>query len=141
MGAAHRNRPTLSLSIYRPSDEEPDCSLGSPLEKGASNSEPGTHSSIPSPPPFTLSHTKTPGWDTPWKPKNEFLMSSRGDYSHLGMTGDRTDGESGVGSDRSRRKRFRTFILTNIYIPLVSPTIYPTVLCIKLLSSFSDSSM
>ncbi|OAX44730.1 hypothetical protein K503DRAFT_728329 [Rhizopogon vinicolor AM-OR11-026] len=114
---AHRNRPTLSLSIYRPSHDEPDCSLVSPLEKGTANSDSGAHPS--SSMPFTLSHNKTPGWDTPWKPKTEFPMDSRGDYSHLGLTGDRTDGESGHGSDRSRKKRFRAFILTNIYVPLL----------------------
>jgi hypothetical protein len=116
----------LSLSTYRPSNDEPDCSLVSPLEKSAQSGS-GVHSSIPTSVPFTLSHNKTPGWDTPWEPKNNVTMNSRGDYSHLGMSGDRTDGDSRGGSDRSRKKRFRTCILTNIYVPLVGPVMYSTL--------------
>jgi hypothetical protein len=83
--------------------------------------------------PFTLSCNKTPGWDTPWEPTRDFPTN---DYSHFGMTGDRSDNESGdrSNSGKSRKKRFRAFILTNIYVPLVSAVLSTShsVICITL---------
>ncbi|KAH7931111.1 hypothetical protein BV22DRAFT_30202 [Leucogyrophana mollusca] len=74
------------------------------------------HLSIPPTVPFTVSHNKTPGWDTPWQPPD-----TRGEYSHIGMSGGyRHDGFAEKDNNaRSRKKRFRAFILTNIYVPLL----------------------
>ncbi|KAG1867940.1 hypothetical protein DFJ58DRAFT_768450 [Suillus subalutaceus] len=104
-GATYQNRPPLSSYINPQSWNVPHFQTASPLEKGAAH--PHAESSAP----FTLSHNKTPGWDTPWEPTRDFPTN---DYSHFGMTGDRSDNESG-----DRKKRFRTFILTNIYVPLL----------------------
>ncbi|KAG1885785.1 hypothetical protein F4604DRAFT_1572866 [Suillus subluteus] len=104
-GATYQNRPPLSSYINPQSWNVPHFQTASPLEKGAAH--PRAESSAP----FTLSRNKTPGWDTPWEPTRDFPTN---DYSHFGMTGDRSDNESG-----DRKKRFRTFILTNIYVPLL----------------------
>lgn len=112
IGAAYQNRPPLSSYINPQSWNVPHFQTASPLEKGAA------HHHAESSAPFTLSRNKTPGWDTPWEPTRDFPTN---DYSHLGMTGDRSDNESGYKSNsgRSRKKRFRAFILTNIYVPLL----------------------
>lgn len=112
IGAAYKNRPPLSSYINPQSCNEPHSQTASPLEKGA------VHLHAESSAPFTLSCNKTPGWDTPWEPTRDFATN---DYSHLGMTGDRSDNESGdrSNSGKSRKKRFRAFILTNIYVPLL----------------------
>ncbi|KAG1755166.1 uncharacterized protein EDB91DRAFT_1233923 [Suillus paluster] len=119
-GAACKKRPSLSLYTNRQSCDEPHSSTVSPLEKGVAqfHVESGAPPSLA---PFALSHNKTPGWDTPWEPTHDFPTNFRGDYSHLGAPGDRSDGESGdrSSSGKSRKKRFRTFILTNIYVPLL----------------------
>ncbi|KAG0708979.1 hypothetical protein DFH29DRAFT_979140 [Suillus ampliporus] len=118
--AAGKNRPPLSLHTDRQSYNEPHSSTVSPLEKGAAHFNAESGAPLASA-PFTLSHNKTPGWDTPWEPTRDFPANFQGDYSHLGATGDRSDGESGnrSNSGRSRTKRFRAFILTNIYVPLL----------------------
>ncbi|KIJ68329.1 hypothetical protein HYDPIDRAFT_173079 [Hydnomerulius pinastri MD-312] len=91
-------------------------------EKDSTDSSAGLQLSIPSPTPFTMSHSKTPGWDSPWQARNDFETDHRGDYAHLGgNAGERQDNESGEKStfSRSRRSRFRAFILSNIYVPLL----------------------
>lgn len=112
IGATYKNRPPLSSYLNPQSRNEPQFQSASPLEKGAA------HLHAESSAPFTLSCNKTPGWDTPWEPTRDFPTN---DYSHLGMTGDRSDNESGdrSNSGNSRKKRFRAFILTNIYVPLL----------------------
>lgn len=69
---------------------------------------------LPPPPsaPFTMAHSKTPGWDTPWTARRD----------------DPTQAQEFFGADKDealscwsvRRKRLRMFILTNNYVPLVS---------------------
>ncbi|KAF9229410.1 hypothetical protein BS17DRAFT_771415 [Gyrodon lividus] len=75
---------------------------------------------IPPPTPFTLSHTsKTPGWDSPWKARDDLRMGDRGQYAHIC---ERQDDESGGDKStfsRSRKSRVRAFILSNIYVPLL----------------------
>ncbi|KAG1757452.1 hypothetical protein EDB19DRAFT_1866573 [Suillus lakei] len=112
IGAAYKNRPPLSSYINPQSCNELRSQTASPLEKEA------LHLHAESSTPFTLSCNKTPGWDTPWEPTRDFATN---DYSHFGMAGDRSDNESGdrSNSERSRKKRFRAFILTNIYVPLL----------------------
>ncbi|KAG1801507.1 uncharacterized protein HD556DRAFT_1337960 [Suillus plorans] len=112
IGAAHQNRPPLPSYMNPRSYNEPHFQTASPLEKGA------VHFHAESSAPFTLPCNKTPGWDTPWEPTRDYPTN---DYSNLGMAEDRSDNESGdrSNSGRSRTKRFRTFILTNIYVPLL----------------------
>ncbi|KAH7911929.1 hypothetical protein BJ138DRAFT_1149446 [Hygrophoropsis aurantiaca] len=68
--------------------------------------------------PFTLSHNKTPGWDTPWEPTS-YSSNSRGEYSYIGMSGAHRHNGEKDGDAKSRKQRFRAFILTNIYVPLL----------------------
>ncbi|KAG2350484.1 hypothetical protein BDR05DRAFT_1054594 [Suillus weaverae] len=111
IGAAYKNRPPLS-NINPQLCNEPHSQAASPLEKGAAH----LHAEFSA--PFTLACNKTPGWNTPWEPTCDFPTNDR---PHLGMTGDRSDNESGdrSNSGRSRAKRFRAFILTNLYVPLL----------------------
>ncbi|KAG2129880.1 hypothetical protein DEU56DRAFT_816018 [Suillus clintonianus] len=117
IGAAYKNRPQLSLYTNPQECNEPHSQTVSPREKGAVHLHPesGAH---PSAAPFTLPCNKTPGWDTPWEPTRDFPTNYRGDYSHLGVTGDHESGDRS-SSSRSRKQRFRAFILTNLYVPLL----------------------
>lgn len=112
IGAAYQNRPPLPSYIDPQSCNVPKSQKVSPPEKIT------THTHAESSAPFTLSCNQTPGWDTPWEPTRDFPTNY---YSHPRMTGDRSDNESGdrSSSGRSRKKRFRAFILTNIYVPLL----------------------
>ncbi|KAG2159979.1 uncharacterized protein EDB93DRAFT_31739 [Suillus bovinus] len=112
IGAAYQNRPPLSSYFNPQSHNESEFQTVSPAEKGA------VHFHAESSAPFTLPCNKTPGWDTPWEPTRNFPTN---DCSNLGVTGDHSDNESGDRSNSgiSRKKRFRTFILTNIYVPLL----------------------
>lgn len=70
---------------------------------------------LPPPPaaPFTLSHNPTPGWDTPW--------TARARDDSFGLTGDSTDEDlPRRGRGGKLPKRWRTFLLNNVYVPLVS---------------------
>ncbi|TDL28379.1 hypothetical protein BD410DRAFT_780881 [Rickenella mellea] len=88
---------------------------------------------IPMPAPaaqqFTLSHAKTPGWDSPWSPRAP-NPARFGDIEN----GNGTSGSAagGVALDpkddfdglrrrptSKRKRRFRNFILTNAYVPLL----------------------
>lgn len=95
---------------------------------------------LPQPePPFTLSHNKTPGWESPWTPRipeqayannnslgypfdpNAGMATSQGvtpetDNSSRAKEGDpNQDGLDHWG----RKKKLRSFLLHNTYIPLV----------------------
>jgi hypothetical protein len=68
---------------------------------------------------ITMAHTTTPGWDSPWTPRAPREGSEPDSY---------LDGPSLPGHDRDvdptswgkRKNRFRAFILSNPYVPLVS---------------------
>ncbi|KAL1707056.1 hypothetical protein EV121DRAFT_200050 [Schizophyllum commune] len=69
---------------------------------------------LPPPPaaPFTLSHNPTPGWDTPW--------TARARDDSFGLTGDSTDEDlPRRGRGGKLPKRWRTFLLNNVYVPLL----------------------
>jgi hypothetical protein len=83
---------------------------------------------IPMPPPiqhpFTISHNQTPGWDTPWTPRITHNLSRPPSHPLLG-DGEfgklHTDDDHKHGSTwQKRKRRFRAFILSNPYVPLVS---------------------
>ncbi|EIW86608.1 hypothetical protein CONPUDRAFT_134006 [Coniophora puteana RWD-64-598 SS2] len=74
---------------------------------------------LPRPDPFTVSQSKTPGWDIPWQSKEMSALThgdnhSRGAQSALSRPDDTVSHKS-----RSRKKRFRAFLLSNIYVPLL----------------------
>lgn len=104
----------------------------------------GLHIPLPTPAPFTLAQTRTPGWDTPWSggaASQNWRIASRTstnfigqgsnlgvrDYAQLnGNAGEQQQGQQGQNDDgrtRSkwyrRRKRIRAFVLSNNYVPLV----------------------
>lgn len=67
---------------------------------------------LPSPlsAPYTMAQSRTPGWDSPWTarpPRNR-------DEDILARDASDPDGRTG-----SKKKKLRTFILTNPYVPLV----------------------
>lgn len=99
---------------------------------------------IPMPTPggasLTLAQAQTPGWDTPWSPKvgpkrsrsirDNASVQHLGQGSNLGLRNSSAPFasadalEDGSGRKRTkwyyRRKRIRSFVLTNNYVPLVS---------------------
>ncbi|RDB29197.1 hypothetical protein Hypma_015411 [Hypsizygus marmoreus] len=81
--------------------------------------------SLPSPPaaPYTLAHNVTPGWDSPWSPRvaaqgppGHNLDSSYGLEEHESRS---DDSHKDLSTWQRRRRNFRTFILTNTYVPLL----------------------
>ncbi|KAI9572861.1 hypothetical protein HD554DRAFT_2014860 [Boletus coccyginus] len=76
------------------------------------------HIDGPSSAPFGPARGRALGQDSPRRGRNESQDENRGHYTHMG---DRQDAESGEKStlSRSRKKRFRAFILSNIYVPLL----------------------
>ena len=79
----------------------------------------GLYIDLPQPDPFTVSQSKTPGWDIPWQSK-EMSAVVHGDNQNRGTqrAPSRTDDVFSHKS-RSRKKRFRAFLLSNIYVPLL----------------------
>ncbi|KAI0080247.1 hypothetical protein K474DRAFT_1590015, partial [Panus rudis PR-1116 ss-1] len=83
----------------------------------------GMHLDLPAPDPvITLAQNKTPGWDTPWSPRPPNDLISRhapnGNAEH--GSSQHSDNEKEMLSPwQRRRKRFRVYILTNVYVPLL----------------------
>ncbi|KIM85346.1 hypothetical protein PILCRDRAFT_817350 [Piloderma croceum F 1598] len=72
---------------------------------------------VPAPPvPFTMPHSRTPGWDSPWSPR-----AARNGHHHAQDTFEHDDDDDDDDSHEksARKKRLRTFILTNSYVPLL----------------------
>lgn len=88
------------------------------LRDRESEESPAPGSIAPSPAPFGSARGKSLGRDSPWRGRTRPQDENRGNYPHAG---DRQDAESGEKSTlgRSRKNRFRVFILSNIYVPLV----------------------
>ena len=97
--------------------------------------------------PFTLSHTQSPGWDTPWSarlPVSVMRANGNGDaYNQLGTEEHQPAEEDKQTLWQQRKKMLRGFLLTNSYVPLVSARIPAFHLgqCFKLTcaSSYSAS--
>lgn len=74
--------------------------------------------------PFTLSHTHTPGWDTPWSARPPIsVMYANGNgnaYNGSGMEEHQSQEEDQQTPWQQRKKMLRGFLLTNSYVPLVS---------------------
>ncbi|PFH54581.1 hypothetical protein AMATHDRAFT_44424 [Amanita thiersii Skay4041] len=76
--------------------------------------------------PFTLAHTSTPGWDTPWTtrpsaqgPRRTHASHNSFDFESDFNAEDSDDAHSHLTSWQRRRKRFRAFMLANTYVPLL----------------------
>ncbi|EGN96755.1 hypothetical protein SERLA73DRAFT_184916 [Serpula lacrymans var. lacrymans S7.3] len=109
------NRRSQDVAGILPTEK---LKLNTTLPRPLGVEESSRNPTIPPPSvPFTMSHSMTPGWDTPWQP-----VTGRGNYSHIYNNeeekhSDNSSGRSGYGG--SGKKRLRAFILTNIYVPLL----------------------
>lgn len=130
----------LTSPIHRRSEDE-----SSPILKGKQpvtlepiisrrmRSDLGFHLDLPPPEPVitTISHNKTPGWDSPWSPRPPADLVARitgnaHTSSRLRET-NTDDGETEkLNSWARRRKRYRAYILNNTYVPLVC-VIFPSL--------------
>ncbi|KAG8219904.1 ribosome biogenesis protein SLX9-domain-containing protein [Butyriboletus roseoflavus] len=83
-----------------------------------SDESPAPRSTVPSPALAGPPRSKPLGRGSPQRGRNESQDENRGHYAHMG---EKQDAESGEKSTlgRSRKNRFRTFILSNIYVPLL----------------------
>jgi len=92
--------------------------------------------------PYTVSHTKTPGWDTPWTPRvppraaiHNSSDPELGRITSRWTSGGNKEESSDDSSPQSRqtfKKKFRNYVLTNTYIPLVQ---FSSHFCENLLTS------
>ncbi|KAI9058852.1 hypothetical protein FKP32DRAFT_1740267 [Trametes sanguinea] len=67
--------------------------------------------------PFTLAHSRTPGWDTPWTSSHPSGLDAHHE-PHLPETGSHHDDEKLTPWQR-RRKRLRAYMMYNLYVPLL----------------------
>lgn len=95
-------------------------------EKESNCDSPHLTMTMPAPPPapYTLAHTNTPGWDTPWTSRPAAQGPARVDREDsYGFEEDHGSDSPSSDKDLSgwalRRKQIRSFILVNTYVPLV----------------------
>ncbi|KAG6832444.1 hypothetical protein H0H92_001490 [Tricholoma furcatifolium] len=81
---------------------------------------------LPTPPPaqYTVAQTTTPGWDDPWSPRTAVQGPVRDNLHRensdgLSDAGDSERSDKSSGKWNRRKKRFRIFILSNVYVPLL----------------------
>lgn len=119
-----RSKAWLPISSRR----SQDISDVSPVPKGFSGRRPTSTDSqrnwgltidLPPPPsaPFTMAQSRTPGWDSPWSPR----AARNGHPPTQELFGYDDDSQEKV---LTRKKKFRTFILKNTYVPLVGLMLY-----------------
>ncbi|KAF8912772.1 hypothetical protein CPB84DRAFT_1759464 [Gymnopilus junonius] len=92
-----------------------------------SDPSPTPHLSIPIPsqPPHTLAHNNTPGWDTPWTSRpaaqGPTRQSRDDDEESYGFREDNQSDSShkNLSGWALRRRKLRSFILVNTYVPLL----------------------
>ncbi|KNZ73407.1 hypothetical protein J132_05830 [Termitomyces sp. J132] len=112
-----------------PTARETAIPAGRDKNKDAELGQPHNHDwalQLPSPPtaPYTLSHNITPGWDDPWSPRTAAQGPVRNHLSRensygLGVSDESNGSEKSTSKWHRRRKRFRVFILSNTYVPLL----------------------
>ncbi|KAK7694870.1 hypothetical protein QCA50_002058 [Cerrena zonata] len=123
--------PRLTASISRRSQDEstfPSSRIndvgGTPRPNGRAK-PPDFHIDLPPPDPvMTLSHNMTPGWDSPWTPRPPAdliarIRSNGNGTIHEEETDSREEGHEKLGTWARRRKKYRIFMLTNVYVPLL----------------------
>jgi hypothetical protein len=66
--------------------------------------------------PITLAQTRTPGWETPWTPRQPGVTWD----VDVGDHGEEEDDGEKLSRWQRRKKRIRVYMLTNPYVPLVS---------------------
>jgi hypothetical protein len=105
-----------TMDHNRPSTDDRQSRYLVSSRERPSDESPAPRSTDPSPAPFGPARSKTLGRDSPRRGRTELRDGVRGHYAHM-------DIECGEKSSvaRSRKNRFRAFILSNIYVPLVRP--------------------
>lgn len=128
--------PRLGASLSRRSQDESTFpsrtneAKDSPRTIKRANT-PNFHIDLPPPEPvMTLAHNMTPGWDSPWTPRPPADLVSRirsngNGTIHEEETDSREEGHEKLGTWARRRKKYRIFMLTNVYVPLVSAYQFP----------------
>jgi len=102
-----------------------NATLGDSEPKENPRSGRGLHVELPRTPvrPFTLSHTQSPGWDTPWSarlPLSVARANGTGDaYNQLGLEEHQLEEDHEQNPWKQRKKVLRNFLLTNSYVPLL----------------------
>ncbi|KAF9481435.1 hypothetical protein BDN70DRAFT_876422 [Pholiota conissans] len=91
--------------------------------------EPEEHTNLSIPMPaqlpahYTVSHTSTPGWDTPWTSRSNAQGPSRHDrlesYGFEEEDDSSDSGRENISKWSRRKKQLRSFILVNTYVPLL----------------------
>ena len=147
----------MSLSSWIPTSStlrEGSTFMRKDKEKESENSPPPPppHLTIPMPPAlattYTLSHTATPGWDTPWtaRPAAQGPLRGHNRESSYGFAEDTHSShhDKDLSTWGRRKKQIRSFILVNAYAPLVRvPFFCPdaTWTDVNLSCSFSELQM
>ncbi|TFK41045.1 hypothetical protein BDQ12DRAFT_420851 [Crucibulum laeve] len=72
---------------------------------------------VPPPAPFTMAHSDTPGWSSPWTPR--IADSTLRRENSYGFAEVEQESKNDGSPWRLRRKKLRSFILVNTYVPLL----------------------
>lgn len=119
-------RPTISLGFHLRDDRSLEPGEKSPEQTTSRTLDRGFRVALPTTPaaPYTLPQSRTPGWDSPWAAKPLESFSHRNIYEQL-QNGESAE-EQPAGDSTTNgswwpraRKRARTYLLNNTYVPLV----------------------
>ncbi|GJJ09649.1 hypothetical protein Clacol_003873 [Clathrus columnatus] len=132
--------PKLINPTRRSSRISPEESTATASSSQSQNGKSALRLQLPLPPdpPFTVSHTKTPGWDSPWTPRVPTSVLTRQGDLESNPTEVRTDASrtkenlENNSSQKPLRKRIRGYFLHNNSVPLVSRIINITFTTVAL---------
>ena len=117
-------RPTVHVGFSHREDRSPALGEKSFEQVPSRSPDRGLRIALPTTPapPFTLSHGRTPGWDSPWtaRPLESFPHLSAYEQLH---NGDSSEEQGSTGLWPRTRKRARAYLLNNTYAPLVRHTL------------------
>jgi len=118
---------TLKDGTFTRKEKDKERDKEKEKEKTLEPPPPALTLTLPSPPEasFTLAYTGSPGWETPWTSRPAAQGPRRRRPNSYGFTEFDEEQTSDLQQDRrpSRRQKLRTFILTNVYVPLVRPVL------------------
>lgn len=133
-----KGNPLKDRQNRRRSGSGDNATLRDSEPKENSSTRWGLHVDLPRTPgkPFTLSHTQSPGWDTPWSamlpPTAARANGNVNAYNGLENGGHGSDEGHKPSPWEQRKKVLRNFLLTNNYVPLVSANISAVlVVCVR----------
>ena len=134
--------PSITTSAFARREDCSPAALGggkNPEQAAAATSprarDRGLRIAMPTSPaiPYTLSHNRTPGWDSPWVARSPDSFSHRNIYAQLQNGGPLE--EQSIDADATANdcwwprtgKRARAYLLNNVYVPLVKRALYSGV--------------